>query len=77
LLHTYRLAVRRRDTLALAALGLLVVMLFQWLNGDLYSVAWLVWLSLGWVDRNAHLDPSESVLSPIGSGKARIARAIA
>jgi hypothetical protein len=62
---TYRLAARRRDALAFAALGLLVVMLDQWLNGDLYSVAWLVWLSLGWVDRNAHLRLSESVPSLI------------
>jgi len=76
LLCTYRLAARRRDTLALAALGLLVVMLFQWLNGDLYSVAWLVWLSLGWVDRNAHLSPSGSVLSPMRRVRARHARAI-
>jgi hypothetical protein len=77
LLCTYRLAVRRRDALSVATLGLLVAVLFQWLNGDLYSVAWLVWLSLGWVDRNAHLNPSESVPSPIGSEKARTARAIA
>jgi hypothetical protein len=77
LLCTYRLAARRRDTLALAALGLLIVMLDQPLNGGLYSVAWLVWLSLGWVDRNAHLDPSESVLSPMRWEKARRARSIA
>ena len=65
MLCTYRLAARRRDALAFAALGLLVVMLGQWLNGDLYSVSWLVWLSLGWVDRNAHLRLSESVPSLI------------
>ena len=69
LLCTYRLAARRRDTLAFAALGLLVVMLGQWLNGDLYSVAWLVWLSLGWADRNAHLRLSESVPSLIRQEK--------
>ncbi len=69
LLSTYRLASRRRDALAFAALGLLVVMLDQWLNGDLYSVAWLVWLSLGWVDRNAHLRPSESLPSLIRQEK--------
>jgi hypothetical protein len=56
----YRLAARRRDALAFASLGLLIVMLDQWQNGNLYSVAWLVWLSLGWADRNAHLRPSES-----------------
>jgi hypothetical protein len=69
LLCTYRLAARRRDALAFAALGLLVVMLDQWLNGNLYSVAWLVWLSLGWVDRNAHLRLSESVPSLIRQEK--------
>jgi hypothetical protein len=47
---TYRLASYRRDALGLAALGLIMVTLFQWLNGDLYSVTWLVWLILGWVD---------------------------
>ena len=77
MLGSYRLAARRRDTLALAALGLLVVMISQWLNGDLYSVAWLAWLILGWVDHNAHSDVSQPVLSPIGSEKARIARAVA
>ncbi len=77
LLCAYRLAARRRDALAIAALGLLVVTLDQWLNGDLYSVAWLVWLSLGWVDRNAHLHPSEWVLSPIRRENARRTRAVA
>ena len=55
--YTYRLAARRRDALAFASLGLLIVMLDQWMNGDLYSVAWLVWLSLGWVDRNTRVVP--------------------
>jgi len=64
LVGTYRLAAQRRDVLALATFGLLVVTLFQWLNGDLYSVAWLCWLCLGWVDRNIRLPASEAVLSP-------------
>jgi hypothetical protein len=51
LLGTYRVAARRRDAMALAILGLIVVVLFQWLNGGLYSVAWLVWLGLGWTQR--------------------------
>ena len=46
----YRLASRRRDPLTIAVLGVAVVTLFQWLNGDLYSVAWLFWLTLGWAD---------------------------
>jgi len=50
---TYGLARERRDVLGLAAMGLLVVTFLQWLNGDLYSVTWLVWLTLGWVDRQS------------------------
>jgi hypothetical protein len=49
---TYRVASHRRDAVGLAAIGLIVVALLQWLNGDLYSVTWLVWLTLGWVDVN-------------------------
>jgi hypothetical protein len=49
---TYGLAAHRRDAVGLGALGLVVVTLLQWLNGDLYSVSWLVWLTLGWVDFN-------------------------
>jgi hypothetical protein len=47
----YRLAAHRRDWLAVAALGLLVATGLQWLNGAQYAVAWLPWLTLGWVDR--------------------------
>ena len=67
--YTYRLAARRRDALAFASLGLLIVMLDQWMNGDLYSVAWLVWLSLGWVDRNTRVRLSQSVPSLIRQEK--------
>ena len=49
--QTYRLASRRRDALALAALGILAVTILQWLNGGQYAVAFLPWLVLGWVDR--------------------------
>jgi hypothetical protein len=47
----YRLAMHRRDPLSIAVLGIAGATLFQWLNGDLYSVAWLFWLTLGWADR--------------------------
>jgi type IV secretory pathway TrbD component len=47
----YSLASARRDALSIAALGLLVITLLQWLNGGQYAVAFLVWLVLGWVDR--------------------------
>jgi hypothetical protein len=49
--NSYSLASRRRDALAIAALGVLVITLLQWLNGGQYAVAFLVWLVLGWVDR--------------------------
>jgi hypothetical protein len=49
--RAYAVARRRRDPLALVALGLLVVMLFQWLNGGQYAVALLPWLVLGWLER--------------------------
>lgn len=74
LLSSYRLAARRRDALSLAMLGLLTVVLGQWMNGDLYSVAWLVWLGLGWVDakdiRRSHLtavDVELMTASPVGA----------
>ena len=62
LVGSYRLAARRRDGLALATFGLLVVVALQWMNGDLYSVAWLVWLALGWVDRGLAPRPPDTVL---------------
>ena len=41
---------RQQDLLTLAALGIALVTLFQWLNGGNYSVAPLPWLLLGWLD---------------------------
>jgi O-antigen ligase len=49
--QAYAFAAARRDSLALAVLGLLAVTLFQWLNGGQYAVAFLPWLALGWMDR--------------------------
>lgn len=63
----YRVAVQRRDWLAIATLGVLVVTIFQWLNGGLYAVAWLPWLILGWVDRTKHCDLSANGLVPTQS----------
>jgi len=52
---SFRLAMRqarsRRDLLSLAALGILLVTAFQWLNGGVYAVAPLPWLVIGWLDR--------------------------
>ena len=64
LLGTYRLAARRRDSLALATLGLIVVVSLQWLNGNLYSVAWLVWLCLGHVNQVTPSQASDAALPP-------------
>jgi hypothetical protein len=46
----YQNARVRRDVLSLAALGILIVTVLQWLNGGLYSVAFLPWVVLGWAD---------------------------
>jgi hypothetical protein len=54
----YALAAARRDTCSIVALGLLVVMVLQWLNGGQYAVAFLVWLTLGWLDRTTEV-PSD------------------
>jgi hypothetical protein len=51
--RAYRLAERRRDSLALAALGLLTITFLQWFTGGHYAVAFIVWLTVGWLDRAA------------------------
>jgi hypothetical protein len=51
MLRVYRIARLRRDGLALAALGVVVLTALQWLNGGQYAVAVLPWLVLGWADR--------------------------
>ena len=48
-----------RNTVALAVLGILTASCLQWLNGDLYSVSWLVFLLLGWVDVNCVWRPKQ------------------
>jgi len=72
----YRVAVRRNDTIGLFALGAMTVDLLQWLNGDLYSVTWLVWLFIGWADlQNQAIDLAETapspVLEPLAPGRRR------
>lgn len=51
MLRVYGIARRRRDGLALAALGVVTLTALQWLNGGQYAVAVLPWLVLGWADR--------------------------
>jgi hypothetical protein len=54
--EAFRLAIRRaavrRDFAARAALGIIAVTFLEWTNGGLYSVAFLPWLMMGWLDRD-------------------------
>jgi hypothetical protein len=49
--QAYRLAVRRRDGIAIVALGVVTLTFLQWLNGGQYAIAFLLWLTFGWIDR--------------------------
>lgn len=49
--RAYAMAGTRRDLLSMIGLGIVVVTMFQWLNGGLYSIAFIPWLVLGWTDR--------------------------
>jgi hypothetical protein len=51
--QTYGLAVRRHEALAYVALAVITLTFLQWLNGGQYSIAFLLWLIFGWVDRSA------------------------
>ncbi len=53
----YGAARRRQDVLSLIALGIVAATILQWLNGGLYSVAFLPWLALGWADRSDRHSP--------------------
>lgn len=55
-LRAYEVAIRRRDWLALAALGVGIVSSLQWLNGGLYTIGPLAWMTFGWLDRKANAD---------------------
>jgi hypothetical protein len=46
-----RLALSHKQLAALAALGLFIATLGQWLNGGYYAVAPLLWFLVGWVNR--------------------------
>jgi hypothetical protein len=54
-LRAYNLAVARRDWLALAALGVGIVSSLQWLNGGLYTIGPLAWMTFGWLDRRENV----------------------
>jgi hypothetical protein len=61
--RAYQRAVQRRDGLALAGLGVLVVTFLQWLNGGQYAVVLLPWLVLGWLDRPAAAAPMSTAVA--------------
>ena len=48
--QAYELALRRRDWITVAIVGVLAAAFLQWINGGLYAIAPVVWLLLGWVD---------------------------
>ncbi len=51
-----RLALRHRDVVTLATVGILVISFGQWLNGGYYAFAPLVWFVIGSVARSLWLD---------------------
>ena len=56
---------RERSFLTLAALGIALVTLLQWLNGGGYAVAPLPWVVLGWLDARSGGEPSSSSEAPL------------
>jgi hypothetical protein len=61
---TYRAAVHRHDAVSICGIGLLMATLFQWTNGDLYSVCWLIWLFVGYLDVTMAKFDAEAALVP-------------
>ncbi len=61
---SYRAAVIHRDVVSVFGLGMLMGTLFQWTNGDLYSVCWLIWLFLGYLDMKMRRTDPE-LLKPV------------
>ncbi|HEV3212298.1 MAG TPA: hypothetical protein VGZ03_02770 [Acidimicrobiales bacterium] len=62
---TYRAAVVRRDAVSIFGLGMLMATLFQWTNGDLYAVCWLIWLFVGYLDVTMAKVDAEAALVPV------------
>lgn len=78
LLLAFRIARTRRDYLGLAALGIVLVTMLQWLNGGNYFVAPLPWLVLGWLDRQTFLgEPEPGVVRSSRRGTESIGASLA
>lgn len=71
----YRVAMRRRDLISLFCIGAMSVDLMQWMNGDLYSVTWLVWLFIGWAE--AQSMKSDTELDDLGLQTERVHPSVA
>jgi hypothetical protein len=52
--QAYGLAAKRQDVLAVLGLAVITLTFLQWLNGGQYSIAFLLWLVFGWIDRRAN-----------------------
>lgn len=67
--EAFRLMLRqarlRRDSLSLAALGIVAVTVLEWTNGGLYSVAFLPWLMLGWLDKADQTSKQERLVDDV------------
>ena len=63
----YRFAVGRNDLLGLVPIGILLATSFQWFNGDLYAVCWLVWLVLGAADSLQDDVGDAATVSPVAA----------
>jgi hypothetical protein len=70
--RAYQRAVQRRDGLALAGLGILVVTFLQWLNGGQYAVVLLPWLVLGWLDRPVAAAPTSTAVAAVAQESAAL-----
>jgi hypothetical protein len=46
-----QLCLQTRDRATLVIMGLLIVTLGQWLNGGYYAISPLLWLLVGWANR--------------------------
>lgn len=54
---------QRRDFGSRVALGIIAVTFLEWTNGGLYSVAFLPWLMMGWLDARS-AEPAEPLTPP-------------
>lgn len=71
LTYAYGVARRADGPLRLIALGAIIGVMLQWLNGGQYAVAFIPWLMLGWFDRKYQVMFRAKHLAPAGGAKSR------